>query len=64
MIMEPERIIKKIATVVVLLIILFTTETLHSQPAKGGKPISTDLFGLFFEDINYSADGGLYAELV
>lgn len=29
-----------------------------------GKKISTDLFGIFFEDINYSADGGLYAELV
>jgi len=29
-----------------------------------GKPISADLFGLFFEDINYSADGGLYAELI
>lgn len=26
--------------------------------------ISTDLFGLFFEDINYAADGGLYAEQV
>ena len=34
------------------------------QAAKGGKKISPDLFGLFFEDINYSADGGLYAELV
>jgi len=31
---------------------------------KSGKAISPDLFGLFFEDINYSADGGLYAELV
>ena len=29
-----------------------------------GKKISPDLFGLFFEDINYSADGGLYAEQV
>lgn len=28
------------------------------------KPISPDLFGVFFEDINYSADGGLYAELI
>lgn len=28
------------------------------------KPISTDLIGIFFEDINYAADGGLYAELV
>jgi len=28
------------------------------------KPISTDLFGIFFEDLSYAADGGLYAELV
>lgn len=26
--------------------------------------ISDDLYGLFFEDINYSTDGGLYAEMV
>ncbi|MDE5683274.1 MAG: carbohydrate binding domain-containing protein, partial [Muribaculaceae bacterium] len=28
------------------------------------KPISDMLVGIFFEDINYGADGGLYAELV
>ncbi|MGV3617405.1 MAG: alpha-L-arabinofuranosidase C-terminal domain-containing protein [Fimbriimonas sp.] len=28
------------------------------------RPISPDLFGIFFEDLNYAADGGLYAELV
>ncbi len=28
------------------------------------KPISDKLIGVFFEDINYGADGGLYAELV
>ena len=28
------------------------------------KKISDKLMGIFFEDINYSADGGLYAELV
>ena len=28
------------------------------------KPISDKLIGIFFEDINYGADGGLYAELV
>ena len=32
--------------------------------AQAGKPISPDLVGIFFEDINYAADGGLYAELV
>ncbi len=29
-----------------------------------GKPISPDLVGVFFEDLNYAADGGLYPELV
>lgn len=28
------------------------------------KMISTDLFGIFFEDLNYAADGGLYPECV
>lgn len=27
-------------------------------------PISDNLIGIFFEDINYAADGGLYAEMV
>lgn len=36
----------------------------QSKKIEIGKKISTDLFGLFFEDINYAADGGLYAELV
>ena len=30
----------------------------------GSKSISPNLFGIFFEDINYAADGGLYAELI
>ena len=29
-----------------------------------GKSISTDLIGIFLEDLSYAADGGLYAELV
>ncbi len=32
--------------------------------AQEGKDISTQLIGAFFEDINYGADGGLYAELI
>lgn len=37
--------------------------TLSADLAKG-KPISENLIGIFFEDINYAADGGLYAELL
>ena len=33
--------------------------------AKGvGPAVSPTMFGIFFEDINYAGDGGLYAELV
>ncbi|MCD0444850.1 hypothetical protein LO763_14630 [Glycomyces sp. A-F 0318] len=31
---------------------------------RDATPISDDLYGLFYEDINHAADGGLYAELV
>ncbi|MBV7532182.1 alpha-L-arabinofuranosidase [Chitinophaga sp. sic0106] len=34
-----------------------------AQPQQA-KPISDMLMGVFFEDINYAADGGLYAELI
>ena len=33
-------------------------------PPLGGTQISDELIGIFFEDINNSADGGLNAELV
>lgn len=46
------------------ILVLFSIQTLNAQTIKGSKKISTKLFGLFFEDINYSADGGLYAELI
>ena len=29
-----------------------------------GAPVQPTMYGIFFEDINYAADGGLYAELV
>ncbi|HEX7312747.1 MAG TPA: alpha-L-arabinofuranosidase C-terminal domain-containing protein [Pyrinomonadaceae bacterium] len=38
--------------------------TLRVQTDAPGRPISPDLFGIFFEDLNYAADGGLYAELI
>ena len=45
-------------------IFILLSLTTFSQENKEGKKISPVLFGLFFEDINYAADGGLYAELV
>ncbi len=41
-----------------------TTNELVVQTNKIGAEIQPTMYGLFFEDINYAADGGLYAELI
>lgn len=38
--------------------------TITVETAKLGAPVQSTMYGIFFEDINYAADGGLYAELV
>ena len=34
------------------------------DPSKARFPVSEDMWGIFFEDIDFSLDGGVYAELV
>ena len=34
------------------------------RPEEKGPEVPKTLYGIFFEDINYSADGGIYPELV
>lgn len=41
-----------------------SASTLTADAAKTTVEMSDTLYGLFFEDINYGADGGLYAELL
>lgn len=41
-----------------------STATLAIDGDGTGAEINPDMFGIFFEDINYAVDGGLYAELV
>lgn len=38
--------------------------TIEVNTKKVGSDIAPTMYGVFFEDINYGADGGLYAELV
>ena len=40
------------------------TVVMDVNTKKAGAPIQNTMYGLFFEDINYAADGGLYGELV
>ena len=55
---------------ILFLLALLTLISLKSQVTikttlnQEGMKMSQDLIGAFFEDINYGADGGLYAELV
>ncbi|MFW5961811.1 MAG: alpha-L-arabinofuranosidase C-terminal domain-containing protein [bacterium] len=44
--------------------IVFAENTLTINTSLDGPEISSDLYGIFFEDINHAVDGGLYAELV
>ncbi|MDE6457592.1 MAG: alpha-L-arabinofuranosidase, partial [Muribaculum sp.] len=38
--------------------------TVDIDLGKKGAPVAPTMYGLFFEDINYAADGGLYAEKI
>jgi len=38
--------------------------SIQTDLSEQGTEISQELIGVFFEDINYAADGGLYAELI
>ena len=38
--------------------------SITADPSKDGAEIADEMYGVFFEDINNAADGGLYAELV
>ena len=37
---------------------------LYAKTSEDGHKIPDELYGIFFEDINYGGDGGLYAELI
>jgi len=40
------------------------TQVITVNAKKPGAAIQPTMYGIFFEDINYAADGGLYAELI
>ena len=40
------------------------THLMEINTKKAGAPIQPTMYGMFFEDINYAADGGLYGEKI
>ena len=58
---------KKLLTIAVVMGTALTSWaqlTMDVNTKKLGAPIQPTMYGIFFEDINYAADGGLYGELV
>jgi len=53
--------LKYAAAIVLACVCLRANTQIKTQQIKR---ISPDLFGVFFEDLSYAADGGLYAELI
>jgi hypothetical protein len=55
---------------VLLLAMIPTISTAVTQDASvhidatRSQPVSPELYGIFFEDINYGGEGGIYAELI
>ena len=40
------------------------THNIQVEVKKKGSPIQKTMYGIFFEDINFGADGGIYGELI
>ena len=58
---------RKLTTLLLLATGLTATAQTHVidvNTQKLGAPVQPTMYGIFFEDINYAADGGLYAEMV
>ena len=66
--MRKKNLIKVLANVLLLSAVHVAaaqqTYDLTLDTKKKSAPIQPTMYGLFFEDINFAADGGLYAELV
>ena len=53
-----------LATVMGMTLMATAQLTMDVNTKKVGAPVQSTMYGIFFEDINYAADGGLYGELV
>ena len=53
-----------LAAFVIAVSAMAQTHQMELNTKKLGAPVQSTMYGIFFEDINYAADGGLYGELV
>lgn len=61
------KVIRWIKVLIILSLFYHTSNAQHLITVKVDKPVAEvqpTMWGIFFEDINFGADGGIYAELV
>ena len=62
--MKARRTIAALAAMLTCISMAAQSNTLVIEAGSKGIPIQKTMFGLFFEDLNFAADGGLYAEKI
>ena len=62
--MKARRTIAALAAILISVSMAAQANILTIDAGQKGIPIQETMFGLFYEDINFAADGGLYAELI
>ncbi len=62
--MKPISLLTTAIALITAISVSAEGNTFDINMKKTGAPIQSTMYGIFFEDINYAADGGLYAELV
>ena len=62
--MNARRNIAALAAMLIYISMAAQANILSIDAGTKGTPIQKTMFGLFYEDINFAADGGLYGELI
>ncbi|MBQ8655954.1 MAG: carbohydrate binding domain-containing protein [Prevotella sp.] len=58
------KLFASVLTLICTLTVSAQNNVMDVNTKKVGAPIQSTMYGIFFEDINFAADGGLYGELV
>lgn len=66
-----QHLYRTVSVIAILVVSILSSQVVAQSPAvlqvdagKPGTPIQPTMWGIFFEDINFAADGGIYAEMI
>jgi alpha-N-arabinofuranosidase len=62
--MHSPKLFSRLSFICAAMLSSLTAATVRVNVGEPGNPVNPSMWGVFFEDINFGADGGLYAELI